>query len=257
MQVKMLLGGSAFLGCVVLVAACAGELRGDGEAESAARDEVVGEYAARVAQRRSWLESYDRQCGVCFDAFELCQKGAEDADQLAACQVAMDACVRGGLVDGAGPDVVDSPDEDLASDDAGERLDDDADVDEDAADADDDADAEDDAGDDDDALDEQDGGAGGGLRPGDGQDIDPTKEKLIEAVEQCLVEVRACLSPDDADPTQCVQAVEGCVKQALASTFEDVCSEQVSRCRAEDGRSERVRSVERQCEARLGSDRAE
>ena len=77
----------------VLASACYGAPTGHEDT-----DEVVGARAELVQKRRAWLINYDRHCGVCFEAFELCEKGSSNLAEGANCEAALNACVRGGLI---------------------------------------------------------------------------------------------------------------------------------------------------------------
>src|SRR5690606_4082348 len=102
--------------------ACAGTMDTQG-----GEPEIVGQRAELVFKKKEWLKTYDENCDVCFQAFELCQRGAQDEATSDACQVALDSCVRGGLVkDDGEDDNVDQGDEDA---DAGVDDDDGVDVD--------------------------------------------------------------------------------------------------------------------------------
>ncbi|MET0342641.1 MAG: hypothetical protein ABW252_16670 [Polyangiales bacterium] len=253
----------------VAIGACYGTIDGTDSEEVAVQDR-----AALVTQKRRWLEGFDRHCDACFAAFDLCKLGAEP-DELESCRIAMDACVRGGLlgeddadasVDGDAaveedPDAVDASFEDDA--DAGVDPDaevdggDDVIVDDDAGlDVPDDDDADEDADEsaDEDAIAEEDidGGAGDDDAGDAGlDDRERAKEVLISEIGQCLELARGCLEPEDADAAQCVSGLQQCVQQALEEAFEVICTEQVRACRAEKQSRANVERVERECRANL------
>lgn len=257
-MIKVLVGCSVLVTGVVALAAC------EGKVDSSDEPAPIGEYAAFVAKKKDWLEGYDRHCEACFVAFELCEKGARDDDELVACQVALEACMRGGLIvngedggvddgDGGNDDAdadggVDDADADVVGDGGIDDDDDDGDED-DQIDEDQDAggDADAGAGDDDDADD--DGDADDDADDGDG--ADGGDDELVEAVGVCLEEGKGCLASDDTEVRQCLSDLKQCVKGVLAGRFESICSEQVRACRAEGGSREKIESVERQCRSHL------
>jgi hypothetical protein len=98
MGLKSLIGAAIAATFVLGATACTGT------ADMGKSPEVVGERAEIVAQKRDWLRNYDENCEVCFKAFELCGKGARDQAEIDACQTALDACVRGGLIKDDGND---------------------------------------------------------------------------------------------------------------------------------------------------------
>ncbi len=113
MGLKQLIGGALFATFVLGGAACTGT------ADVGKSPEVVGERAEIVAQKRDWLRNYDENCEVCFKAFELCGKGARDQAETDACQTALDACVRGGLIKDDGNDANGGQDADAGAVDNG------------------------------------------------------------------------------------------------------------------------------------------
>jgi len=279
MQARTWISGFILVGTTAAVAACSSTI--DWSSESA----LDVEPAQLVAQKREWLENYDAHCSACFQAFDLCEQGAEEAE-LDSCQLALDACVRGGLLAKAqaGDAGLDEVVERQEDEDAGRALGDVADDEQALADGAVDlrADADIEEQEDEDAIDED----GDVLEaepkrdrvfdedPNVGVDVDDQREdqaedevdagraaerdqdaanaKVKEAVEACLDEARLCLDGDAADDAeQCVAPLQACVKQSLEGTFDEVCEEQVRRCRMEGGSSERLRRVERQCAEEL------
>ncbi|HEY6878185.1 MAG TPA: hypothetical protein VI299_09200 [Polyangiales bacterium] len=268
MQGKGIWGGSILAAITVGLTACIGSLDGSPAHDS----DVVGEHAAIVAKKREWLQNYDGHCNVCFEAFELCQKAAESQGVLDACEVAMNTCVRAGLVDqDAGTVGEDASVEDEANQDrdAGNE----ADFDEDA-----------DVVDDDSIFDEEDAGAGqrdagrgrGSRRrdaganletdasfadaadagslvdqgdAGGAQSADDSKAQLVENIQACLATAGACLN--GGEPAQCLGALRTCVKTTLQSTFQNVCTRQIGACRNERGPRPALESVERICARNL------
>lgn len=95
MQARMLIGASAVTTVAVALGACLGGIEGG-------QLSTVNENLEFVSQKREWLIGYDTHCNDCFDAFTLCQKGAVDDQERDTCQLAMDTCVRGGLISDAG-----------------------------------------------------------------------------------------------------------------------------------------------------------
>ena len=117
MSFEMRIGTTVLCTFVVAASACYGTVS---EQE---QTEALGEQAALVLKKRDWLLNYDRHCGACFDAFSLCEKGAADLPDAVNCKAALDACVRGGLInDTAGN--ANAPDEsDQIGEDAGTVID--------------------------------------------------------------------------------------------------------------------------------------
>lgn len=144
MKGRALICGPALAAIAIGFGGCSGHVDGPGTPEV----EVVGEHAQLVAENRDWLKNYDGHCDVCFAAFELCEKAADGAEELDACELAMNTCVRGGLI----KDDADEVDEDagVVDEDAGAEED----AEEDAEDAEEDVDE--DAGVDDEDEDDQD-----------------------------------------------------------------------------------------------------
>lgn len=247
-----LLVSSVLLGGALGATACSATM------DSSTEPKVVGEQAELVARKKEWLKAYDADCEVCFKAFDQCQLGALDATEEDACQIALDACVRGGMIDddedddggAAGGDDDDGsnngdvdvdagevadggasePDDDGDSNDAGVDNDDDDD---------DDGDAEQDAGVDED---DDDGGVTGG---------DPGKKALLEAVRECVSDARDCTDAADADARACLSTLRACVKEVLSSSFEGVCNDQIARCDRDNAPREARRSVAQLCEGGL------
>lgn len=232
---KGLVGCSAIVTGVVALVACEGK---QGTADEAP---PVGEHAELVAKKRAWLEGYDRHCEACVVAFELCGKGAVDDDERIACQVAMDACIRGGLLGS-------EEDGGVADEDAAVDADDDADVyvvdDDDVDDVEDEDAYEADAGEvyEDAGIEDADAGA-----DDDADDAEDERDELVTAVGVCLEQARACLADEEVEVRQCLGDLRRCVKGALAGSFESTCQAQVRSCRESGGSHEMVLSVERQC----------
>jgi hypothetical protein len=271
MSSKTLIGSAVFAATFAVgIAACAGTME-----DSAPK--IVGENAELVAKKQQWLQDYDAHCDVCFKAFGLCEKGAdEDQDTLDACQTALDSCVAGGLVKDDDEDEGDDQGEEEEEEDADagvgdeeEEEDGDRDLDEAIDEAngeeeEEDADAgvgdeeeeedaeeeeEDDDRDLDEAIDEANGEEDGDR---DGEPGDQVKAELIEDIRLCLDQAGNCLDSDDADAGQCIEALEACVQQALDGAFENVCEGQRRQCEERDASDEEIESVEDLCEGGLG-----
>lgn len=93
MQLNLLTGSSLLAATALTAVACAGTI-----SDEDSFDDVVGAQAELVQKKREWLASYDRHCGVCFEAFKLCEKGSSDLADATHCEAALDACARGGLI---------------------------------------------------------------------------------------------------------------------------------------------------------------
>jgi hypothetical protein len=92
MQLKLLIGSSLLAAVMLTGAACEGTISDEGDFD------VIGVQAELVQKKRAWITGYDRHCSVCFEAFELCEKGSVDVLDAANCEAALNACVRGGLI---------------------------------------------------------------------------------------------------------------------------------------------------------------
>lgn len=248
--------GSLAVAVISSIGACAGKLELEDNGP-----EIVGHRAELVYKKREWLKRYDEHCNACFDAFKLCQLGAEDDATRDACQVALDACVRGGLVDDNGDgDTPNDPDDgagddDTSTDDAGTGSgNDDAPTDDGSA-GDDDTSTDDGATSDDDADFDEDIDE---ARDDNGDDVadEPgvrVREEVVENVRLCLEQGNACLT-GGGDFRDCVRALKACVREALDDAFDELCIEQLKLCRVDGSAEELVSSVERLCEGGLGID---
>lgn len=216
--VKLASAGLALMGSF----SCAGSMD-NGESD------VGGIHAELIAKKREWLKGYHDDCQVCFNAFEQCGRGAVSDAETEACQVALDACVRGGLIDeeDGGVDASDGGLPPPADDDGA----DDGDGADDSGDA--GIDVEDDAGiaDDD-----------------DNDDTDQSKGELIEDIGVCLDNVRSCMSVPNADKRACIDALKGCVKAAVSGAFEGVCASEIKECIEERVSSATLERVRELCE---------
>lgn len=267
MQGKGFVCGATLAAITVGLTACIGSL--DGSVKSDV--EVVGEHAAFVARKREWLQNYEGHCNVCFEAFELCQSAADSKGVLDACELAMNTCVRAGLVDqDAGTVDEDASVEEDANEDTDAGKDADVDEDADVVDEDSTVDEEDaDAG-------QQDVGAGKGPRrdaganletdagfadavdasnvdnqrdAGDSESADDSKAQLTGNIQACLAAARVCL--DGGEPAQCLGELRTCVKTTLQGTFQNLCTRQIGACRDERGPRPALESVERICARNL------
>lgn len=222
---------------LALSASCAGSM------EDPTGNQPVGSHAELVSKKREWLKGYHDDCQVCFKAFEQCKVGAASADEQDACQVALDACVRGGLETPADPGDggVDDGDDGDADGDAGvgsggsDDPSDDGDGDSDAGVDDGDTDGDADAGD----------NGGGGAQ-------DPGKVDLIDDIGECLDQIRSCLNAPSADTEACIDDLKGCVKTAIDGAFENLCDHQISACVKERVPEDALQSVRDLCEDSLG-----
>ncbi len=240
MHVKSILRAASATGALMLSVSCAGSMD--------APPEPQGKQAELVSQKREWLKGYFDDCQVCFTAFEQCERGSISADETSACQVALDACVRGGLKDDGDDDAVDGGAADDDQDDDGKV--DEADAGVDLGD-DDDADAGDANDDDADAGDADDVDVDAGDEDDDGKAEDPNKGKLIEDVGVCLADLRTCIGADNADRRACIGELKSCVKEAVSGAFQGVCQTQINECvkeRVPASALERVRDL---CEEAL------
>lgn len=267
---KMWLGRSVLWTGLVVLGACTGSVDGAGTST-----EDSGESSQLVARKKQWLETYDRYCAGCFQAFETCQQEAAEASESVDCKAQLDACMRDGLVkddaDADADQADDDEDADASADDDADVADDpdanvddndadaganqdDADADEEDADAgadedDDDADADADAGAEDDGEDDAAVDDDGGDEEEAAQDA--IKTQLIEDIGICLEEVGSCLQtqPDDARP--CLREVKVCVREALTVAFNAVCGDEVALAEEENASKERVQGLQLQCAEQL------
>lgn len=164
---------------------CAGSMD-NGESD------VGGLHAEIISKKREWLKGYHDDCQTCFAAFEQCERGSISDAETSACQIALDACVRGGLIDEGDGGVSESDGGLPAPGDDGAIEDDDDDADDDG----------------------QDNGNG----------------ELIDDIGVCLDNVHSCMSVPSADKRACIGALEGCVKTAVSGAFDGVCARQLSQC---------------------------
>jgi hypothetical protein len=219
---------------------------------------------------RSLLKAYDADCEVCFKAFDQCQLGARDAAEDDACQVALDACVRGGMIDRDDEGDDDKDDDDAGDEGANNGTNNGGNDDKDGGgddgannganngeDNDDDAGADDDDDDGDAGVDDDDGDAGVDEDDDDDGEADdpaggdPDKKALLEAVRACVSDARDCTDAAGADVRACLSKLRACVKEVLASSFEGVCTGQRAACERNDASREARRSVEQLCEGGL------
>jgi hypothetical protein len=276
MQLRLLIGSSVLAAIVLTGAACAGTI-----SDEEKFDNVIGAQAELVQKKRAWLAGYDRHCGVCFEALELCKKGAADPLDATNCEAALNACVRGGLISD-GDAGANSADASNGSTEAAAAIGDDADAGADPGEA--------------NALDPNDapnadagqpapfGAADAGRRPtatrdssafvedagrsdaGVAQGVDPfsrdaggrarpvpsagDKQQLEQSVDLCLTNTHDCLGTA-ASAQSCVGALRDCVRTALERTLANVCTAQLASCRAQAAPANATRSVERLCRRQL------